>query len=204
MGKGTKERILMAALDMFAEKGYAGTNVRELAGSLGLGKSSLYRHFESKEQIWNELLDEMIAYYAAHFGSADRLPPVPETLEGLVTMTMNMVRFTVHDEKVIKTRKLLSIEQFRDQRARALAGKHFLTGLTDMFTPILSGMMDKGLLVRDDPKMLAFAYTAPISALIRQADREPEQAEAVIAQAEAYSRHFIRAYGTGEISFKEE
>ena len=73
-----------------------------------------------------------------------------------------------------------------------------------MFTPILSGMMDKGLLVRDDPRMLAFAYTAPISALIRQADRAPEQAEAVIAQVEAYSRHFIRVYGTGETSFKEE
>ena len=195
MGKGTKERILLAALDMFAEKGYAGTNLRELAGSLGLGKSSLYRHFESKEQIWNELLDEMIVYYAARFGSADRLPPVPDSLEGLVQLTMALVDFTVHDEKVIKTRKLLSIEQFRDQRARALAGKHFLTGLTDMFTPILSGMMDKGLLVRDDPKMLAFAYTAPISALIRQADRTPEQAEAIIGEVEAYSRHFVKTYG---------
>ena len=195
MAKDTKERILLAALDMFAEKGYAGTNLRELAGSLGLGKSSLYRHFESKEQIWDALLDEMIAYYGARFGSEKNRPPVPESLEGLVDMTMNMVRFTVYDEKIIKTRKVLSIEQYRDQRARALAGKHFLTGLMDLFTPVFSGMMDKGLLVRDDPKMLAFAYTAPISALIHQADRTPEQAEAIIGEVEAYSRHFVKTYG---------
>ena len=60
MAKDTKERILMAALDMFSQNGYAGTNIRELAASLNMGKSSLYRHFESKEEIWNTLLDRMI------------------------------------------------------------------------------------------------------------------------------------------------
>ena len=59
MAKGTKERILTAALEMFSQNGYAGTNIRELTASLGLVKSSLYRHFESKEEIWNTLLDEM-------------------------------------------------------------------------------------------------------------------------------------------------
>lgn len=195
MAKDTKERILMAALDMFAQRGYAGTNLRELAASLGLGKSSLYRHFESKEQIWNELLDEMVAYYGARFGSEENRPPVPDSLEGLVQLTMGMVNFTVHDEKVIKTRKVLAIEQFWDDRARALAGKHFLTGLMDLFTPVFSGMMNKGLLRRDDPRMLALAYTAPISALIHQCDREPEQAQAAMAQVEAYSRHFVKTYG---------
>ena len=57
MAKDTKERILTAALEMFAQNGYAGTNLRELAASLGMGKSSLYRHFASKEEIWNTLLD---------------------------------------------------------------------------------------------------------------------------------------------------
>ncbi|MBR0356788.1 MAG: helix-turn-helix transcriptional regulator, partial [Clostridia bacterium] len=63
MAKDTKERILAAALDMFSQRGYDGTNIRELASSLGLVKSALYRHFDSKEAIWNALLDEMIAYY---------------------------------------------------------------------------------------------------------------------------------------------
>ena len=198
MANDTKDRILAAALQMFSRNGYAGTNIRELTASLGLVKSSMYKHFESKEAIWNALLDQMIAYYDARFGSPDRLPPVPDSLEGLVQMTMGMVNLTVHDEKIVMTRKVLTIEQFRDERACGLATKHFLTGLTDMFTHVFSGMMDKGLLRRDDPAMLAFAYTAPISALIHLCDREPEKTGEAIARVEAFSRHFVKVYGNGE------
>ena len=195
MANDTKERILAAALEMFSQNGYAGTNIRELSASLGLVKSGVYKHFESKEAIWNALLDQMIAYYADHFGAARHLPPVPDSLEGLVTMTMQMVNITVRDERIIMTRKVLTLEQFRDARARELATKHFLTGLTDIFTQIFTGMMDKGLLRKDDPKILAFSYTTPISALIHLCDREPEKTEEAIRQVEDFSRHFIRIYG---------
>ena len=198
MAKDTKERIMAAALDMFSQNGYAGTNIRELTASLGFVKSGLYKHFKSKEEIWNSLLDKMIAYYDERFGSPEHLPPVPDSLEGLTAMTMQMVDFTIHDERIVMTRKMLAIEQFRDERAKALATKHFLTGLTDMFTHVFTGMMDKGLLRRDDPRMLAFAYTAPISALIHLCDREPEKTKDAIAQVEAFSRHFIKTYGCGK------
>ncbi len=195
MANDTKERILAAALEMFSQNGYAGTNIRELSASLGLVKSGVYKHYESKEAIWNALLDEMIAYYGEHFGSAEHLPPAPDSLDELVEMTMRMVNLTVHDERIVMTRKVLTLEQFRDVRARELATKHFLTGLTDMFTQIFTGMMEKGLLRRDDPAMLAFAYTAPISALIHLCDREPERTAEVLTQIEAFSRHFIKTYG---------
>ena len=198
MAKGTKEKILALALEKFSENGYAGTNIRELTESLGLVKSSMYRHFESKEAIWNALLDEMVAYYDARFGSAEHLPPVPDSTEALLAMTMHMVEFTVRDERIVKTRKLLTIEQFRDDRARELATKHFLTGLTEMFTTIFAAMMDHGALRRDDPEMLAFAYTAPISALIHLCDREPEKTDEALARIEAFARHFIKTYGEKE------
>ena len=196
MAKDTKERILDEALRQFSQKGYDGTNIRELTASLGLVKSSMYKHYKSKEEIWNSLLDRMIAYYNERFGSTENLPPVPDTLDELVAMTMRMVDITVHDEKIVMTRKLLSIEQYRDDRARQLATKHFLTGLTDMFTHIFKGMMDKGLLKKDDPQMLAFAYTAPVSALIHLCDREPGKAAEAISQIKAFSRHFIKTYGS--------
>lgn len=196
MANDTKERILDEALRQFSQKGYDGTNIRELTASLGLVKSSMYKHFMSKEEIWNALLDKMIAYYNDRFGSAELLPPVPDSLEKLVAMTMQMVDFTVHDERVVMTRKLLSIEQYRDDRARQLATKHFLTGLTEMFTHIFEGMMSKGLLRCDDPQMLAFAYTAPISALIHLCDREPEKMDDAISQIKAFSRHFIKTYAS--------
>ena len=195
MANDTKERLLAAALEMFSQNGYAGTNIRELSASLGLVKSGVYKHYESKEAIWNALLDQMIAYYGEHFGSPDHLPPVPDSPEELTRLTMHMVNITVHDEKIIMTRKVLTLEQFRDDRAKDLATKHFLTGLTEMFTQIFTGMMEKGVLRKDDPKMLAFAYTAPISALIHLCDREPGKTEDALKQAEEFSRHFIRTYG---------
>ena len=194
MAKDTKERILDTALELFSKNGYSGTNIRELTAALGMVKSSMYKHFESKEEIWNTLLDRMIAYYAERFGSAENLPPVPDSAEELVSMTMRMVDFTVRDERIVMTRKVLAIEQFRDGRAKELATKHFLSGLTEMFTPIFAGMMEKGIFKRDDPRMLAFAYTSPISALIHLCDREPETTEEAIRQAEAFSRHFIKIY----------
>ena len=125
MAKDTKDRILAAALELFSRSGYAGINIRVLTASLGMVKSSIYKHFENKEDIWNALLDEMIACYDARFGSPEHLPPVPDSLDGLVEMTMRLVDFTVHDEKVVMTRKLLTIEQFRDDRARDLATRLF-------------------------------------------------------------------------------
>ena len=195
MANDTKERILAAALEMFSQYGYAGTNIRELSASLGLVKSGVYKHYESKEAIWNALLDQMIAYYGEHFGSPEYLPPVPDSLEELTRLTMHMVNITVHDEKIIIMRKVLTLEQFRDDRARELATKHFLTGLTEIFSHIFAGMMAKGLILRDDPAMLALAYTAPISALIHLCDREPEKTEDATVQIEAFSRHFLAAYG---------
>ena len=199
MAKDTKERILNAALEMFSQKGYEGTNIRELSASLGLVKSGIYKHYESKEEIWNALLDRMIAYYGERFGSPEHLPPVPDSPEEFIVMTMRMADLTIHDEQIVKTRKVLTLEQFRDDRARELATKHFLTGLTEMFTPIFSGMMDRGLLRRDDPAMLAFAYATPVSALIHLCDREPEKTEDAIRRIEAFSRHFIATYGVKNV-----
>ena len=195
MAKDTKERILMAALDLFSQKGYEGTNIRELTASLGLVKSSIYKHYESKEEIWNALLDRMIAYYGERFGSPEHLPPVPDSPEEFIAMTMRMADLTIHDEQIVKTRKVLTLEQYRDERARDLATKHFLTGLTEMFTHFFSGMMDNGLLKKDDPAMLAFAYTTPISSLIHLCDREPEKTVDAIRKIEAFSRHFIATCG---------
>ena len=62
-------------------------------------------------------------------------------------------------------------------------------------------MMEKGLLGRDDPGMLAFAYTAPISALIHLCDREPEKTDEAIAKIEAFSRHFVKIYG--DVAYEE-
>ncbi len=57
-GRNTREAILEAALDLFAERGYFGTSTRELARVVGVRESALYHHFESKDAIFHALIDE--------------------------------------------------------------------------------------------------------------------------------------------------
>ena len=194
MENTTKEKILDAALVSFAENGYRGTNLRDLAAGLGLSKSALYRHYESKEDIWNAVLDRMEAYYVSRFGSLEELPPTPMSCDELYKTTMRMLDFTMHDKRVILTRRLLLTEQFRDERARHFATLHFLNGTKEVFTKFFAEMMETGILKKDDPDMLAFAYTAPITALIHYCDREPEKEPEIMRQIEAFVQHFIKLY----------
>lgn len=52
----TRERILAAALELFAEQGFDGTSLQQIADRLGLTKAALYYHFRSKDDLLAELL----------------------------------------------------------------------------------------------------------------------------------------------------
>ena len=195
MGKDTKDRILDEALVCFAENGYKGTNLRDFAARLGLCKSALYRHYESKEAIWTALLDRMEAYYNERFGSPERLPEIPRSLDELKTLAMRMADFTIHDEKIVLTRKLLLTEQFRDERVRKLATEHFMNGTKAIFKAIFEKMTESGLLKPCDADMMAFAFTSPITSLIHYCDREPGKEPEIMRRIEAFTRHFIAVYG---------
>lgn len=190
----TKSRILDEALVMFAENGYKGTNLRDLASQLGLSKSALYKHYKSKEDIWNCLLDRMESYYAEHFGSESNLPSQPKSCEELLVVTMQMIRFTVNDPKIILTRKLLLTEQFHDERVKKLATKHFLEGTQKIFAVIFEKMMADGFMKKDNPETLSFSYTSPITSLIHLCDREPENQEQIFKRIENFITHFISTY----------
>lgn len=198
MENSTKNRILNEALIMFAENGYKGTNLRDLAARLGLSKSALYKHYESKEAIWNSMIDKMEYYYAQRFGSAERLPQIPKSGEELFGLTMGMIKFTVHDPQIILTRKLLITEQFHDERIRRLATKHFLEGTANIFAKVFEQMMKNGILKECDPAMLALAYTAPITALVHLCDREPEKREEALHKIEEFVRCFIKNHAVND------
>ena len=194
MSNDTKERILKAALEIFSRDGYAGANLKDIAEAVGVVKSGFYRHYASKEELWDAVLNEMERYYAERFGSPENPPAVPQSTDELKTLTLRMLDFTMHDEKIIMTRKILLTEQFRDARVCVLATKHFGAGLVALFTKIFAAMMENGLLERDDPAMLAFAYSSPISALVQLCDREPERQKEVMEKIEAFVEHFICTY----------
>lgn len=56
----TRERTLLEAARLFNHRGYAATTLREVAKAAGIKAGSIYYHFESKEQILDEILDKGI------------------------------------------------------------------------------------------------------------------------------------------------
>ncbi|MCK9900000.1 TetR/AcrR family transcriptional regulator [Frankia sp. Cpl3] len=80
-GVDTRTRILAAAVELFVERGYAGTSVRDISERLGVTKAALYYHFSSKEMI----LDALISPFESGFAQLVELarcdpPPPPHTI----------------------------------------------------------------------------------------------------------------------------
>ncbi len=191
MAGDTKERILEAALEIFARDGYSGTNIKDIADAVGIVKSALYRHFESKEDIWNSVCEKMDFYYAEHFGSKDNLPPIPKDADELYEMTLRMADFTIHDRKIIMMRKIFLSEQFRDEKIRLMTSRYLMYNTADIFTKIFDGMMKNGAIKNGDCDILAFSYTTPVSALIQLCDREPDREDEVMEKLKRFIRFFI-------------
>ncbi len=51
-----REQILAQATDLFARHGFAGAAIRRIAGACGITEAAIYRHFESKMQLYEEVI----------------------------------------------------------------------------------------------------------------------------------------------------
>ena len=67
----------------------------------------------------------------------------------------------MRDPIIRKTRMLLVQEQFRNERISEVTTRHQLDGVQGMFSKIIKGMMDEGMVRKDDPALLAAELTAP-------------------------------------------
>ena len=190
----TKEKILEAALTLFAENGYDGTSVEEIAKSVGIKAPSLYKHYKGKEDLLNALIDAAEVRYEETFGSEQNIGKIPDSREEFIGTTMGRVRFTIQDPIIKKVRIFLVQEQFRNDRLAEITTRHQTDGIRKMFAGILAGMMAAGLVVKDDPDLLALELTAPASLLIAKADRQPQCEEDVLQTIEKHIRHFCNVY----------
>ena len=59
MAGDTKERILETALELFAQSGYLGTSMNDIARKLGITKGALYKHYTSKQEILDSIVERM-------------------------------------------------------------------------------------------------------------------------------------------------
>ena len=191
----TKERILESALFLFSEKGYEGVGVDQIAEKAGLRGPSLYNHFKGKEDIFNSLVDSMTAYYEKNFVSGTEMEKaMPTSLQELVDMSMKKIAFTVHDTKIQAFRRMLTMEQYRNDTMRAMTTQHHLFILIDLYTGIMKSLIDKKILKKLEPRLLAFEFTMPVSMMIHWIDREPDKEEEAMKWIEEHMKHFAQEY----------
>jgi len=189
----SNDEILNVSLTLFSQDGYDGTSLQDIADCLKVTKGALFKHYESKDALWEALIDKVEVYYGEHFGKVKNIP-LPETLEELRKLTLRQVDFTLHDETVKKVRKLLTIEQFRNERMSTLATKHFSGDIEVIYTDIFEHLMKCGKVKADNSSLLALDYTAPITMLIHLCDREPQRETEIVEKIKEHIEHFLSVY----------
>jgi AcrR family transcriptional regulator len=65
-----RERIVEAAIDLFAERGYEGASMRDLAAAAGISKPVLYDHFDSKQELFVALMRAISGELTANTAAA--------------------------------------------------------------------------------------------------------------------------------------
>lgn len=92
----TKTNILTIAGDLFSERGYHATSMRELAETLGLKSASLYAHITSKEEILWEIVNRVADQFLAQAEAVPRNIPLDAQLALLVRGHLEVIDEALH------------------------------------------------------------------------------------------------------------
>lgn len=116
-----KEEILIVALHLFARDGYEAVSVSQIAGALDMTKGALYRHYKSKRDIFDCIVERMQqgdCKQAADYNMPeDDKESMPEkygtaSLDEFTEYSKAMFVYWTEDDFAASFRKMLTIEQF--------------------------------------------------------------------------------------------
>ena len=173
MIEGTKERILRIALELFAQNGYLGTSMNDIAGQLGFTKAALYKHYSSKQD---------------GFAEAYLHTPVQKI------RTYSMAQFDHWTKEPFSSnfRKMLTLEQYRDPKLAQLHHDYLAGGPLEYMAAIFRKMTDSD----EDAMQLALEFYGPMYLLYSVYDGAEEK-ESVSSLLAAHIDHFISKVESG-------
>lgn len=79
--KGTRDRLVRAALELFTTQGYHASTTPEIAAKAGVAEGTIYRHFASKEQLLNEIYRASVRVFTTIVRETPASLPCAERLE---------------------------------------------------------------------------------------------------------------------------
>jgi len=84
--KGTRERLVRAALELFTTEGYHASTTPLIASRAGIAEGTIYRHFESKEQLLNEIFRAALRLLVAPVNESSNARSCREHLDHIATV----------------------------------------------------------------------------------------------------------------------
>lgn len=123
-----RQRLLKAGIDLFAEKGYASTSVREIVALAGVTKPVLYYYFQSKQGLFSSILD--YACELSRVSLEEALNITGSTLDRLTVLFANALQAARDNQNLVKVLYTLSFGLHRsvpDYDLQALEDQIFET-----------------------------------------------------------------------------
>lgn len=163
----TKEKILDVSIDLFAKKGFKDVTVREIAEAVGIKASSLYKHYESKEDI----LESIFVMFKEKIGQTvfpkEELRQYINTVspERYLNESFDKFKQVMWAPEVVKIAKIITIEQQRNQSVRQLFVREFIEIPNQIVQYAFDLMVDNGSIDPIDTRVLAEEYNSYIISL---------------------------------------
>lgn len=158
--KKTGERIFNAAIELFAEKGFHATSMREIARAVGIKESSLYNHFPGK----NAILEAILRYYEEGFLGA--IPPF-EKISGFLESFSDPVKLWLETAlsfagslppRTSVISRMLFNEMFLDERCRRFVLNGMFAAQKKLTQMLLQYLLDRKMIKKIDVEMVSGQY----------------------------------------------
>ena len=203
----TKENILISALTLFANQGYDAVTVAQIAQAVGIKAPSLYKHYESKQAIFEAILQEMDSRYEKQASALSLQGKDPAqdgqvfaavSPEKLTQMVLNLFSFFLHDPFVSRFRRLLTVEQFHRGELSRLYTKQYAEDPLFYQAALLEQLISAGCLKSLNPRFLAVEFYSPIYFLLQLCDREPQKEPWAFEMLRSHVENFQQQYGISQ------
>ena len=194
--KNTKKRILEEALRLFAKNGYLGTSMNDIARQLGVTKAALYKHYTSKQEILDSIVNRMDSLdyergkkYEMPQGDSETVIIGYREADTDKIKQITKVQFLHWTEEEFSNcfRKMLMLEQYRDETMAALFQKDLVSGPVSYMETIFKGLTGK----EADARQLALDFYGPIFLMYSLYDAADEKEE-IIKMLELHVEHFTK------------